>query len=152
MFLDIIDLKFAIFGFLADIDRRLVALARTSWLILAVWDTARPRIKTVLFAKAWLSTCDLTWGLTISSIYSCAVRPSWMSSPACNFCWHIPILRLISKVAEVLLEQCTYRKGPHDDKWLASFADFTPSLELEVDMLIIIQELNGLLELSLSFV
>ena len=87
MFVNIIDHKFSMIlmsGFLAD-NRRLVTLARTSWLILAVWGFAPPCIKTVLFANAWLSTCGLKWGLTISSIYFCAVRPSWMSSPACNF-------------------------------------------------------------------
>ena len=78
MFLGIIDQRFAmilISGFLAD-NRRLVALARTSWLIVAVWGFVPPRIKTVLSANAWLSTCGLPWGLTISSIYLCAVRPS----------------------------------------------------------------------------
>ena len=80
MFLDIINNKFAmiqISGLLAD-NRRLVALARTCWLFLAVWGFAPPRIKTVLSANAWLSMYGLTWGMTISSIYFCAVRPSWI--------------------------------------------------------------------------
>ena len=153
MFLDIIDHLFAmiqISGFLAD-NRRLVALARTSWLFLAVWGFAPPRIKTGLSANTWLLKCGLAWGLTISSVYFCAVRPSWNSRPACNFCWHIPIHKWIY-LQKHCLEQCTHRKGAHDDKWSAFFAHFKPSLKLEVNVLIIIQYLNGLLELSLSFV
>ena len=89
---------------------------------------APPQIKALLSANTWLSTCGLTWGLTISSIYFCAVRPPWMSRPACNFCWHIPTYRLIY-LQKHCLEQCTHRKGAHDDKWSTFFADFTPSLE-----------------------
>ena len=135
MFMDIIDHKFAmiqISGILAD-KRRLVAPVRTSWFTLAP-----PRIKAVLSAKAWVSTRGLTWGLTISSVYFCAVRPSWMPRPACNFCCHIFIHRWIY-LQKHCLGQCPHRKGTHDDKWPAFFADLTPSLKLEVDMVISIQ-------------
>ena len=37
-----------------------------------------------------------------------------------------------------VMQQCTRRKGAHDDKWSVSQADFAPSLKLEVDMLIIV--------------
>ena len=139
MLLDIIDHKFSmiqISGLLAD-NRRLVALARTSWLFLSVRSFVPSRIKTVLSANAWLSKRGLTWGLTISSVYFCAVRTSWVWRPACTFCWHMPENKWIY-LQKYCLEQCTHRKSAHDDKWSAFLADFTPSLKLEVDMLIII--------------
>ena len=136
-------------GFLAD-NRILVALAKTSWLILAVWGFAPPHIKTMLSANAWLLMCVLTRGPTISLKYiSVQLDLRGCLGQLVTFCWHIPIHRWIY-LQKHSLEQCTNCKGAHADKWSAFFADFTPPFKLEVDMIIIIQQLNGLHESSLS--
>ena len=115
-------------GFLAD-HRRLAGRIGKDVLNYPGWRRfCPPSIKRVLSANAWLSTCGSTWGLTVSSIY-CAVRPWWMSSPAC-VCRHIPIHWWIS-LQRHYLEQCTRRKGALNDKLSASHA--------EVDMFIIIR-------------
>ena len=121
MFPDTIHHKFAmilISGFLAD-NRRLVALSRMSWLILAVRGFTPPRIKTVLSTNAWLSTCGSTWGLTISSICSLCTKVFAEVKSNLQFLLTHPI-SLLNIFAE---------------------ADFTPSLKLEVDMLIIINRM-----------
>ena len=58
----------------------IAALARNSWLILAVCGEAPSCMKTALSANTWLSICGSTCGLRMSSIYFCAVRPPWMST------------------------------------------------------------------------
>ena len=128
MFLDIIDNKFAntniwILGWQQEIGRTGKNVLTYPCCMRCCHTPMMP----VLSATTWSLTCGYTWGRTISSKYLCAVRSSWMSKPACNCYWHIPIHRWIY-LQKHCFEQCTHSKGAHDDKWSAFFADFTPSL------------------------
>ena len=89
----------------------------------------------------WPAKCPDS--ITVKKVYSIILRHTKVINP-------LPKNAAELRTAHTLMSRSSHSCA-HDDQWTALHTDFAPSSKIEVDMLIVIEWLNGFSKFSLFF-